>query len=663
MNAVPAADCQLLAKTQQLFDQRYALECRRFGRFLIYLMIGQWIAGLLFALLVSPLTWIGESYSIHVHVLAAAVIGGALSALSIYHLQTRPAAQSTRHIVAACQLLWTCLLIHLSGGRIETHFHAFASLAILSLYRDWRILITATAIVAADHLIRGIWYPLSVFGVMTESPWRWLEHAGWVSFQVAFLIPGCIRLRQEIWELCHLQSETEAAKSDVQRQVQEQTGQLTETLSRLVEFQKTLDKTLDCVFIFQAQDLRFTYVNEGAIRQVGYSRDDLLTMTPLDIKPEFDKTTFQELIEPLLDGSLTNRIFETRLRRRDGHDVPVEVTLQYVQDDHGSGKFVAIVRDITRKLQEESARSALECERSQLNRQLVESSRMAGMAQVAAGVLHNVGNVLNSINVSTDVLQRRVQSSAVTSLERLVQLLQSQGDQLPQFLRDDPRGKQIPDFLEKVTAALQHERRDLEHECQEILDNVEHIKEVINLHQSMAKSKTVAQPLDPEDLIRQALGAIRESLEKHGVQWETHVMDPVPTILSDKQRILQILINLVTNAKDSVISSRVEEPKIRIAVEFRDDHVQFSVQDNGIGIPAGDLEKIFQFGFTTKKHGNGFGLHYSANCAEEIEGTLTAASPGPGQGATFVLAIPAPTPSHLPAPLPAASPTAQPTTA
>ena len=179
--------------TDTLFKARYQKECLRVNGFIQWLMVAQWLAGIAFAAFYSPLTWIGNHFELHVHVWASILIGGSLSGFAILWLRTYPTAAHSRHVVATTQMLWSALLIHLSGGRIETHFHVFASLAILSIYRDWTILITATAVIAVDHFVRGVFYPLSAFGIVTESPYRWIEHALGVLFEVAFLAPGCRR--------------------------------------------------------------------------------------------------------------------------------------------------------------------------------------------------------------------------------------------------------------------------------------------------------------------------------------------------------------------------------------------------------------------------------------------------------------------------------------
>jgi len=157
-------------------------------RLFAWLMAGQWLFGILVAHFFSPYGWEGKVKTVHFHVWVAVLLGGALSSLPIALALLRPGWWVTRHVIAASQMLWSALLIHLSGGRIETHFHVFASLGILAFYRDWRVLGTATTVVIADHLARGILWPESVYGIVNPEWWRFLEHAFWVVFALAFLI-------------------------------------------------------------------------------------------------------------------------------------------------------------------------------------------------------------------------------------------------------------------------------------------------------------------------------------------------------------------------------------------------------------------------------------------------------------------------------------------
>jgi hypothetical protein len=174
------------------------------------LMIGQWAFAIGVAVLFSPYGWEGKVKSVHVHVWTAIVLGAAISSLPLFFIARRPGAAVTRHVVAAAQMLWSALLIHLTGGRIETHFHVFGSLGILAGYRDWTVLLTATLMVAVDHLARGVLWPESVYGIVNPEWWRFLEHAFWVAFANSFLAVQCFRGVRDMRAIAERGAELEA---------------------------------------------------------------------------------------------------------------------------------------------------------------------------------------------------------------------------------------------------------------------------------------------------------------------------------------------------------------------------------------------------------------------------------------------------------------------
>jgi two-component system, sensor histidine kinase and response regulator len=196
------------------------------SRLFTILMIVQWLAGIAAALWISPRTWAGATGYVHLHVWLAIFLGGAITSLPVFLTVIRPTDTFTRHTVAVCQMLMSSLLIHLSGGRIETHFHVFGSLAFLAFYRDWRVLVPATIVVAADHALRGIYFPQSVFGILTASPWRWVEHAAWVIFEDVILVKMCIQGVQEMWEIATRQASIEAITQGLEEKVHTRTAEL-----------------------------------------------------------------------------------------------------------------------------------------------------------------------------------------------------------------------------------------------------------------------------------------------------------------------------------------------------------------------------------------------------------------------------------------------------
>ncbi|MET0556281.1 MAG: hypothetical protein ABW221_24785 [Vicinamibacteria bacterium] len=195
-------------------DQRFQRNRRdlwvSMDRLFAALMAGQWVFGLLLALTVSPWAWTGTERSVNPHVLAALGIGTLLSAMPIALAFLRPGWVVTRHVIAVAQMLWSALLVHLTGGRIETHFHVFGSLGFLAGYRDWPVLVTATVVVAAEHFVRGLVWPESIYGIVNPEWWRFLEHAFWVVFAVSFLAVLCRRGMREMQALAENGAELEA---------------------------------------------------------------------------------------------------------------------------------------------------------------------------------------------------------------------------------------------------------------------------------------------------------------------------------------------------------------------------------------------------------------------------------------------------------------------
>jgi diguanylate cyclase (GGDEF)-like protein len=213
-------------RAKQIFAEHQGAICVRTDRMFAVLMAIQWAAGVAAALWISPKTWAGQYSQTHIHVWAAVFLGGAISLFPITLALVRPGETSTRYVIATAQMLMSSLLIHLTGGRLETHFHVFGSLAFLAFYRDWRVLIPATVVVAADHFLRGIFWPESVYGVLTVSSWRWLEHAGWVLFEDTFLLIAIKRNVTEMWEIAARTNEIKGLNESLENRVEERTAQL-----------------------------------------------------------------------------------------------------------------------------------------------------------------------------------------------------------------------------------------------------------------------------------------------------------------------------------------------------------------------------------------------------------------------------------------------------
>ncbi|HTL18571.1 MAG TPA: PAS domain-containing protein [Patescibacteria group bacterium] len=275
-----------------------------------------------------------------------------------------------------------------------------------------------------------------------------------------------------------------------------------------------------------------------------------------------------------------------------------------------------------------------------VHKQLVEASRQAGMAEVATGVLHNVGNVLNSVNVSVTLLAEKLLQSRTASLAKVVGMLHEHAADLGDFFTHDPRGVQLPAYLDKLARRLGDEQSSLLTEIRCLAKNVEHIKSIVAMQQTYARPAGVAEFVPAVELVEDALRINGGSLSRQEIKVLRHYQPELPGITIDKHKVLQILVNLVSNAGHSCFQSDRSDKRLTVQVSYRDSRLVIAVSDNGVGIAPENLTRIFNLGFTTRPDGHGFGLHSGALAARELGGTLTSHSEGPGQGATFTLELP-----------------------
>jgi PAS domain S-box-containing protein len=404
-----------LVRVTALFEENQSGIYARTDRLLAKLMILQWMAGIAAALWVSPKTWAGASSQMHWHVWAAIFLGGVITSFPVWLAWKQPGRPLTRHTIAFAQMLTSGLLIHLTGGRIETHFHVFGSLAFLAFYRDWRVLITATVVVAVDHLLRGLFWPQSVYGVLAASSWRSVEHAGWVIFEDTFLIISIRQSLNEMFEVATRRAKLEALNTGIERQVTERTAELTREIAERIRGRAQLEAVIqamqDGVMVFDTEG-QAVLVNEAEARINGFASAaemkqslaffaEIYELTDLAGKPI---PVEQWPVSRILRGE-TVANWELRGRRNDtGQEWVFSFGGAPARDEQGKQILaVTITRDIT-----ERKRTEAELEKAQ--KDLVLASRQAGMAEVATGVLHNVGNVLNSANVTTSLISDNLKS-------------------------------------------------------------------------------------------------------------------------------------------------------------------------------------------------------------------------------------------------------------
>lgn len=274
--------------------------------------------------------------------------------------------------------------------------------------------------------------------------------------------------------------------------------------------------------------------------------------------------------------------------------------------------------------------------------QLTDVAHRAGMAEVATGVLHNVGNVLNSVNISVSILKEQIRRSKVSDLQAFTARLADQGESLSQFLAAENRGPKLLEFLQRVSGRLAAEHDDVLRETAGLAHKIEHIKGIINAQQAYARQVPFREKVQLGQLIDDVLKLHSESLRKHDID-VVLAIEEVPTLDLEKAKLLQVIDNLVKNAVESIVQHQAATRRITISVSTPTPSlVTISVSDTGGGIRSEDIDKLFRYGFTTKSNGNGFGLHASALAVGSAGGKISAESPGFGGGATFRIDLPLP---------------------
>jgi PAS domain S-box-containing protein len=416
----------------------------------------------------------------------------------------------------------------------------------------------------------------------------------------------------------------------LRRRVREQTAELARSLSLL---NATIESTADGLLVVDRNG-RVTSYNTTFTRmwhlpkEVVESKDErkLLDFVVAQLK---DGKEFRSRVQEVYANPEAES-FET-LEFKDGR-----IFERVSQPQRLDGRCIGRVwcfRDVTERKQAEAQLAAV-------NHQLLETSRRVGMAEVATAVLHNVGNVLNSVNVSATLVNERLRRSRANNLAQAANLIETRMDDLDVFLAEDPKGKKLRAYLKELSASLVRDNDETRTEVESLRRNIEHIKTIVAMQQSYAQVSGTLEKLDPRELMENALQINRAAYERDHIQ-VSRDYQAAPQVLVDRHKVLQILINLLSNARHALEQSAPQERWVNLSIfPVGSERVCLRVGDNGAGIEAQNLSKIFSQGFTTRKDGHGFGLHSGANAANEMNGALSVHSDGPAKGAIFTLELP-----------------------
>lgn len=422
-----------------------------------------------------------------------------------------------------------------------------------------------------------------------------------------------------------------AASNEALRISEEQMRQTTAALQASEALYRSLVQNSPMGMLFYTLDaddrLLLTEANPAAEQLTGLDTNALVGLT---IEEAF----------PALRGTEVPQRY--RVAARDGVPWTVE-HLPY--DDSGGtrgvyelrafqtspGKMVTVFMNITDRVQAEAAVRASER----------EIALQAGKAEVATDVLHNVGNVLSSVKVSSTLLRDKLARSEVPTLELVARTFDEHAGNLAAFLVEDPRGRKLPQFLSNLAAVLNAEQKTLQQELESLSGAVEHIARVVAMQQVHSRGHELVEDIRPADLVEQALNI---GIGRHPIT-VVRQFDEIAEVPLQRHKVLQILVNLVKNARQALLAGCNAEPQVTVTIARihgadEVERLQVRVADNGVGIAPEHLPHMFSFGFTTRREGHGFGLHSAANLAQDMGGNLTVASPGCGRGAVFTLELP-----------------------
>jgi signal transduction histidine kinase len=588
-------------------------------RMFLWLFLGQWVCAIAFAIMISPYAWAGKTRTLHLHVELAVLGGAALNVLPLVLMRFRPGLVMTRHVVATTQMLWAALFVHLSGGRVETHFFIFGSLAFLAFYRDWRVLMTATAAVAIDHLLLGFYWPESVYGIANPEWWRFLEHAGWVAFEVIVLIFGCQRALREMRALSDREASLDVAKSDVERQIAVRTEELKDSSDR---YKALIENTSAVPWEIDGDSGMVVYLAPQAGVLLNPSID---LAQPIELAALFhpeDREAFKDFVKKAMKAGFNESSY------MDVRVIGDDRKLKYVRN------FLA-----ERRVLSDSARvfgiSIDITQQRQLELELMQAQKMESIGQLAAGIAHELNTPAQFIGDNVHFLQDSLQQvfsvvDKFTSGEGIKELRVLSAAEIEALLE---------------SADFKYLREEIPKALAQSLDGVARISSIVGAMKEFSHPAVDRTFVDINRAILSTI-TVASSEWKYVAEVKTDFdggLSPVPVMPGAFN---QVVLNLLVNAAHAIAEANIDRPgeKGTITVNTRESGAwaEIIVSDTGCGIPEKIRDRIFDPFFTTKQvgKGTGQGLAIAHDVIVKKHGGSIAVESELGVGTRFVIRLP-----------------------
>ncbi|MBI1346354.1 PAS domain S-box protein [bacterium] len=627
---------KLPSTKRRLLDERTMLRWQqdrksvaiRVDRIFAVLLIFEWVIAVKLAVIVSPLVWAHMPHSTPTPVWAAVVLGGLFCCVPCVLVAMDPGRVINRHVIAVCQMLMSGLWIHLTGGRIETHFHVFGSLAFLSLYRDWKVLVPATLTTVADHFLRSLFWPQSIFGVVDPTSWRWLEHASWVLFEDSVLVVACMQAQREMQQTARRWACLTVLYDQIDAEVRRQTQELQISQEMLCANEQQMRQIIDAAcdpFIAVDAEGRITDWSRRAETLFGWTKTDSIGEEIVGLLqiPRL-KQTMQSWAVPHSHHADNSVRFDAMARKRDGSPLPVEVSMTRLNClEHAT--FCIFVRDIS--------------ERQRLLLQLSHAQKMESIGQLAAGIAHEINTPTQFAGDNLAFLR-----DAFRDLEGVFSCATAARKQADETSYDATLYSTLLKASED--SDLDYLREEIPKAIEQSLDGIQRISAITRSMKEFSHPGNISMTsMDVRKAIENTLTVSRNEW-KYVADIVTDFDPALTSIECLPGEFNQVLLNIIVNAGQAIgeMPDRGPSGKRQITIStYRDeDWAEISIADNGPGIPEHIRQRIFDPFFTTKEVGKGTGQGLAiahAVIVEKHHGTIHVRSEV-GCGTTFVLRVP-----------------------